>query len=183
MADEDLDAWMQAAQAGDAGAYARVVEGTQYAVRAVLLRDTADHELAEELAQEAYATAWAKREQYRPGTSPRAWLLAIARSRLIDRQRRQDRERRNLPDLLRQELLRHRPADQPREAMLEALRACLSGLGEEHRRLIDMVHFQGLTCEAAAGELGIQPDACRQRMSRLQRKLRECAEGRLETER
>lgn len=183
MADEDLDAWMQAAQAGDAGAYARVVEGTQYAVRAVLLRDTADHELAEELAQEAYATAWAKREQYRPGTSPRAWLLAIARSRLIDRQRRQDRERRNLPDLLRQELLRHRPADQPREAMLEALRACLSGLGDEHRRLIDLVHFQGLTCEAAAGELGIQPDACRQRMSRLQRKLRDCAEARLEAER
>ena len=149
---------MQEAQAGDAQAYARVVLGTQYAVRAVLARDTADTELAEELAQEAFATAWEKRAQYRPGTSPRAWLLAIARSRLIDRQRRQDRERRNLPDLLRQELLRHRPDDDehPRAAELEALRTCLAGLGEEHRRLIALVHFDGLTCEAAAAELGIQ---------------------------
>ncbi len=170
---------MQAAQDGDAAAYSRVVEGTQYAVRAILLRDTASHDLADELAQEAFATAWEKRAQYRPGTSPRAWLLSIARSRLIDRQRRQERERRNLPDLVRQELLRHRPEDQPREAMLEALRACLLELDDENRRLIELVHFRGLTCEDAAGELGIAPAACRQRMSRLLRKMRDTATARI----
>ena len=78
---DDLDVWMsQARDQGDQEAFARVVEDCHHLLRATLLRDTADPDLADELAQDAFARAWQKREQYRSGTSPRAWLLAIARS-------------------------------------------------------------------------------------------------------
>lgn len=178
---DDLDQWMtRARELGDPEAFAQVVESCHHLLRSTLLRETADPELADELAQEALARAWAKRDQYRPGTSPRAWLLAIARSQLIEHHRRQDRDRRHLKELVREELLRHRPEEDHDQAeRLAALRRCLDEMGEEHRQLIELVHGQGLSSEDAATTLGIRPDACRQRLSRLQRRLRECAERRL----
>ncbi|HYE07916.1 MAG TPA: sigma-70 family RNA polymerase sigma factor [Planctomycetota bacterium] len=180
---DDLDAWMTAAQQGDQQAFASVVDTCHHLIRATMLRETADPELADELAQEALARAWVKREQYRPGTSPRAWLLSIARSQLMEHHRRADRDRRHLRELVRQELLRHQPAD-PQAGInhlrLAALKECLAGLGEEHRQLLDLVHAQGLSSDAAADQLGIKGPACRQRLSRLQRALRTCAEKHLE---
>ncbi|MCK6490378.1 MAG: sigma-70 family RNA polymerase sigma factor [Planctomycetes bacterium] len=179
---DDLDQLMTGAQQGDAEAFAAVVERCQHLVRAVLLRETADADLADELAQDALVRAWELRAQYRPGTSPRAWIITIARSRLIEHHRRRDRDRRHLSELVRQELLRHRPAeDEGHDAeRLGALRTCLEGLGEEHRRLLALVHGDGVSGEEAAAALGLSPEACRQRLSRLQRKLRACADQRLE---
>lgn len=179
---DDLDGWMtRARDSGDKEAFAQVVDACHHLIRATMLRETADPELADELAQEALARAWTKREQYHPGTSPRAWLIAIARSQLMEYHRRQDRDRRHLRELVRQELLRHQPAEESdQHDRLLALRACLAEIGDEHRKLFEMVHAQGLSSEAAAAELGIRPDACRQRLSRLQRRLKECAEKRLE---
>jgi RNA polymerase sigma-70 factor (ECF subfamily) len=103
----DLDAWMTAARdADDQEAFAHVVEACHHMVRATVLRDTANAELADEIAQEALVRAWERRQQYRPGSSPRAWLLAIARSQVMDYHRRQGRDRRHLRDLVQHELLR-----------------------------------------------------------------------------
>ena len=164
---DDLDLWMTAARDhGDQDAFAMVVDKCHHLIRATLLRETAEPDLADEIAQEALA---------------RAWLLTIARSQLMEFHRRQDRDRRHLRELVRQELLRQAPsdADGDQQVRLTALRACLSEIGEEHRQLIELVHSQGLTSEAAADILGIKPPACRQRLSRLQRILRECAQKRI----
>lgn len=180
---DDLDAWMTAARdQNDQESYALVVENCQHLIRATMLRETADPDLADELAQEALARAWVKRDQYRPGTSPRAWLLSIARSQLMEHHRRADRDRRHMRELVRQELLRHQPADRSRSdtnAKLDALKVCLEEIGDEHRQLLELVHSQGLTSDAAAEMLGIKAPACRQRLSRLQRALKTCAEKRL----
>jgi len=179
---DDLDAWMTAASTEhDQVAFARVVEACQHLLRATLLRDTAEPELADELAQETLVRAWHKRDQYRPGTSPRAWLLAIARSQLMEHHRRQDRDRRHLKELVRQELLRQAPPeDTLHDQRLSALRVCLAELGEEHRQLIALIHDQGLSTDDAAETLGIKGPACRQRLSRLQRLLRDCTQQRVE---
>ncbi|MBA3709191.1 MAG: sigma-70 family RNA polymerase sigma factor [Planctomycetes bacterium] len=179
---DDLDGWMtRARETGDQEAFAQVVENCHHLIRATMLRETADPELADELAQEALSRAWMKREQYRPGSSPRAWLITIARSQLMEYHRRQDRDRRHLRELVRQELLRHQPGDDPVQTdRLGALKACMAEIGDEHRRLFELVHADGLSSDAAAEAMGIRPDACRQRLSRLQRKLKECAERRLE---
>ncbi|TVR45733.1 MAG: RNA polymerase sigma factor [Planctomycetota bacterium] len=179
----DLDQLMsQARDADDRGAYAQVLEQCQHLLRAVALRDTANAELADEVAQEALVRGWERRAQYRSGTSPKAWLLAMVRSIVIDRHRRLDRDRRHLPDLIRGELLRHRDVqddDQLREDRLHALEACLATVAPEHRELLDLVHRDGLSSEDAADTLGISAAACRQRLSRVQRALRSCIEQRL----
>jgi RNA polymerase sigma-70 factor (ECF subfamily) len=179
---DDIDLWMtRARDDDDAEAFALVVDRCQHLVRAVLLRDTADAELADELAQETLVRAWTKREQYRPGTSPKAWLMAIARSRLMDHHRRQDRDRRHLRDLVREELLRRAPEedDQQRDQRLAAVQSCLDGLKPDQKELLDLIHHQGLSTEDSAEILGIKPAACRQRLSRLQRLVRSCAEERI----
>ena len=174
----------RARDTGDQNAFAHLVEASHHFLRATLLRETGDADLADELAQDAFARAWVKRDQYRPGTSPQAWLLSIARSHLMDHHRRQDRNRRHVKNLIREELLRHLPdLEEPPEdgARLGALRDCLAQLGDDHRQLIDLVHGRNLPSEAAANHMGITPEACRQRLSRLQRRLRECCERRLES--
>jgi RNA polymerase sigma factor (sigma-70 family) len=184
---EDLDQLMTNARArGDREAFSRIVEACHHLLRAAILRETADPDLADEIAQDAFLRAWERRAQYRPGTSPRAWLLTIARTQLIEHQRRQVRDRRHLKDLVRQELLRKSPGgDEARgqSARLDALRMCLAEINPDHKELLDLVHGKGLTTEAAAQELGIGPPACRQRLSRLQRRLRRCAEARMHGQR
>ena len=179
---DDLDEWMTAARdQGDQQAFAMVVEKCHHVIRATLLRETAEPELADEIAQDALTRAWAKRDQYRPGTSPRAWLLTIARSQLMEHHRRQDRDRRHLRELVRQELLRQAPqeVDSEHQQRLAALNQCLSEIGDDHRHVVDLVHQQGLTSDAAAEVMGIKAPAFRQRLSRLLKVLRECTEKRI----
>jgi RNA polymerase sigma factor (sigma-70 family) len=179
---DDLDQWMTAArERGDQASFARVVEQCHHLIRAVALKELADSDLADEIAQEVLVRAWAKRSQYRPGTSPRAWMLAITRSQVMEHYRRQDRDRRHLRDLERQELLRHRKDedDALHQERLAALQACLADVGDQHRELLDLIHAQGLSTEDAAELMGIKAPACRQRLSRIQRSLRSCAEERM----
>ncbi len=182
MADQ-LDAWMCLARdEEDHEAFASVVSDTQHLVRSTTLRECADAELADEIAQETFVRAWSKRHQYRTGTSPRAWLLTIARSQLLDHHRRNNREHRHLRDLIRQELLRRQPPDDDEwtRVRLEALDGCMTEIPENQRELLDLVHSQGMTTDIAAEILGIKAPACRKRLSRLQQALRTCAEKRLQ---
>jgi RNA polymerase sigma-70 factor, ECF subfamily len=173
-----------ARDAEDRVAFAQVVDRCHRLVRLTVLRDTADPELSDEIAQEVFVRAWAKRHLYRPGTSPRAWLLAIARSQVLEHHRHRDRARRHLKRLVAVELLRRRQddADELHEDRLEALRICMGELQPAHRELLDLVHGQGLSTEDAALVLDIKPPACRKRLSRLQQALRNCIETRLQGE-
>lgn len=182
---EDLDLWMSVArEEGDAEAYQQVIRACHHLVRATVLRQTADPDLADEIAQEVFVRGWLKRGQYRPGTSPRAWLLAITRNLVLEFQRRQARDHRHVRDLIRYELLRRSGELSTTEDSLtskraQALQVCMRELTDEQRELLEMVHNQGLRTGGAADVLGIQPATCRQRLSRIQRALRRCAQQRL----
>jgi RNA polymerase sigma-70 factor (ECF subfamily) len=179
---EDLDQWMSAARdEGDADSYQQVVRTCHHLVRATVLRQTADPDLADEIAQEVFVRGWLKRSQYRPGTSPRAWLLAITRNLVLEFQRRQARDNRHIRDLIRYELLRRSGGLSASEDSLtsrraQALQVCMAKLSDEQRELLELVHTQGLRTSGAADVLGIQPATCRQRLSRIQRSLRRCAQ-------
>ncbi len=182
---EDLDLWMSAARdERDAEAYQQIVRACHHLVRATVLRQTADPDLADEIAQEVFVRGWLKRGQYRRGTSPRAWLLAITRNLVLESQRRQARDSRHIRDLIRYELLRRSgelsaPEESLTSQRARALRVCMAKLTGEQRELLELVHSQGLRTSGAADVLGIQPAACRQRLSRVQRALRRCARERL----
>lgn len=186
MPPEDLDAWMTAAKLeDDHEAFARLVDACHHMLRATVLRETANPELADEVAQEVFVTAWEKRGQYNEGSSPRAWLMAITRSRIMDVRRRESRAHRHLRDLVRHELLRHaaRWTEQDirhAEQRAHAVRICLQEVPPEHGELLRLVYGEDCSTEDAADILGIQPTTCRKRLSRLYQSLRTCAEERME---
>jgi RNA polymerase sigma-70 factor (ECF subfamily) len=186
LAPEELDSWMSAARdRGDPGAFQQVIEACHHLVRAAVLRETADPDLADEIAQDVFVRGWLKRGQYRPGTSPRAWLLSITRNLVLEFRRRQARDDCHIRDLIRHELLRRsgqfpEAADSLTTRRVEALQACMRELTDEQREMLDLVHGQGLRTAGAADVLGISPSTCRQRLSRIQRTLRRCAEHRLQ---
>src|SRR5579862_8086429 len=67
-----------AARAGGAAAFSRLVEAHQQAVRGFLRRLSGSHVDADDLAQEAFLTAWSRIGTFRPGESLRAWLCGVA---------------------------------------------------------------------------------------------------------
>jgi RNA polymerase sigma-70 factor (ECF subfamily) len=66
------------ARAGSADAFNRLVNDNQQAVRAFLRRVCSDPAEADDLAQEAFLTAWSTLDRLRDGVKPRTWLCGIA---------------------------------------------------------------------------------------------------------
>ncbi len=67
-----------AAQAGGAPAFSRLVELHQQAVRGFVRRLCGSHADPDDLAQEAFLTAWSRIGDFRRGESLRAWLCGVA---------------------------------------------------------------------------------------------------------
>lgn len=80
------EALVDAAKAGSASAFSRLVERHQQPLRAFLRRASGDWAQADDLAQETFITAWDKLDSLEDGASVRAWLCGIGyRKHLTDR--------------------------------------------------------------------------------------------------
>jgi RNA polymerase sigma-70 factor (ECF subfamily) len=108
--------------------------------------------LAEDLTAETFMAAVdAVRRDTVPSMSV-AWLIGVARHKLVDHWRRQAREERNL-------MLAHdepAPDDDPWDAALDAARArdVLSALGAHHRAALTLRYLDGLSVPEVAEHLG-----------------------------
>jgi len=81
------------AQAGDRGAYGRLVLAYQDRLYNAIVRMVGDREEARELAQEAFTRGLAKIEGFRGDASPYTWLFRIATNLCISRLRKIQRRR------------------------------------------------------------------------------------------
>ena len=105
---------------------------------------------AEEIVQEVFTRAWRHADRYDPARgSVRTWLYQIARHAIIDQRRRASAR----PALAPDEPLADSPAeaDSIERAMLGwQVAAALERLTPEHRQMIRMAHFQGLSVRQIA---------------------------------
>jgi RNA polymerase sigma-70 factor (ECF subfamily) len=81
------DELVRLAQAGDAGAFDRLVVRHQAAVFRAALAALRVPEEAEEAAQDAFVRAWQKLGSFRGDAAFRTWLLSIAWNRALSRRR------------------------------------------------------------------------------------------------
>ena len=81
----------RAAAGGSSAAFARLVALHQGAVRGFLRRLSGGHADADDLAQDAFMTAWGRIGAFRPGESLRAWLCGIAYRKWLTHRRAQGR--------------------------------------------------------------------------------------------
>ncbi len=169
----ELDAALAAVRAGDREAYASVVEATERRLRAFLAFRAPNRELVDEVAQQAYITAFSKLGDYQLGTSFLGWLKRIALNHLQNELRRRQRAGSALERL--DDLLAPEAADEIDERE-ERLARCIATLDEGARRLIDWRYRDRLSPAQIADRLGRLAGSVRVTLTRLRQALLACLE-------
>lgn len=145
---------------GDMAALEQLYRELRVPVYAVALAITADRNLAEDISQEVFVRVHRHARTYRPGSRPRAWVLAIARNLAFDVLRRRRRE------LPAEEPASHETTgvsflgDDATLARLE-LTAALLELGVTERQIVVLHDVAGLTHAEIASGLGLPPGTVR----------------------
>ena len=118
------------------------------------LKRLGDSQLAEEVVQEVMVRVWRNAGRFNPrrGTL-KSWVYEMAGNLVIDAHRR----RAVRPPLTQLEAADQADADDPleREILRWQVQALVSQLRPEHRDVIALVHFEGLSVRATAERLRI----------------------------
>jgi RNA polymerase sigma-70 factor (ECF subfamily) len=131
-----------------------------------------DRGLAEELVQDVFTRVWRHADQFDPSrASFRTWLYGIARNAVIDSNRRRSVR----PALAAHESHTDQQAltDSIEQAVLSwQVSAALERLTPEHREVIRLAHFQGLTLREVAERTGLPLGTVKSRASYALRGMR-----------
>ncbi len=122
-------------------------------------------------------------DEYDPNRPFTGWALWIAKSRVIDFYRVQGRCRVVFSDDLLQKLA-ETIAEQAdgRNQRREALEACLDGLPEKSRRILELRYVDELPAAEVAREIGSTSGSVRVLLTRVRTALADCIQRRLATE-
>jgi RNA polymerase sigma-70 factor (ECF subfamily) len=177
--------WVDAARAGDEGAFGRLVEQYQRPVYTLCLRMLGTPTEAEDAAQETFLKAYRALDRYDRQRPFATWLLAIASHHCIDRLRRRHIAEISLDDLPPWRWL-HANTPDPEEAALRAMEddevaALLTRLTDDYRLVLILRYWYDLGYAEIATLLGETESAVKSRLHRARRTLAEGMEPRLET--
>ena len=155
----DLAQLLARSALGDRAAFRALYDRTSAHLYAVLLRIQRDRDLAADLLQEVYVSAWKSAGSFDAGQSqPLTWLTHIARNKAIDSLRRAQAQPRlesvhvdddddDRPDL-DQRLADASPGPEQlleRAADARALTQCLQALSPAQRQSVALAFFDGLS--------------------------------------
>jgi len=141
--------------AGDRDAFAELFDRYGRAVHAVCWRVLNDAGMAEDAAQEAFASAWGGASKFDPARGSAAgWMLAIARNAAVDIARRRVAQ----PTDRAPEVQDGAPQPEASAAADEdafRVQAALAALSPHERELLELAYFLGLSQSEIATRLGL----------------------------
>ena len=135
-----------------------------------------DEQEAREVAQDALAKAWAARDRYDTSRPFYPWLATIVRNACRDARVR----RRPISGLQTERLVSPMPSPLAALDAAEArarVRQALDGLEEDHRSIIVMRHFEGLSYAEIAEALGLAQGTVMSRLYRARKALVRIMQG------
>lgn len=159
-----------------------------------------DPDDAEELVQVALVSAWETLDRFQGESSPRTWLFAILKHKLLDHYRKSYRDadrlsgRESDPDDLAEQFFNQEGhwnseqaphditlfrQDDQSEKLDRALRHCLDALPERWRAAVEMKYLQDMEGARIQEALGLSEANYWQQVHRAKLKLRACIEQRL----
>jgi len=169
---------LPAAMGGDRDAYGRIVAASQNVVTAVALAITRDVATSEDIAQEAFLSAWHNLRRLKNPSSFLPWLRQITRNLAHDHLR--GRRNRMLQGEAADLAIQHAadpdgcPLEQALDAEREAVAADLiSELPEDSREVLLLFYREGQSSKQVASLLGLSDAAVRKRLSRARQSVRE----------
>ena len=180
-ATEQATALLPSVAGGDVAAFGELYDRYSGTLYAVLLRILSSPDDAQEALQETFLKAWSNASSFDPQRgSEIAWLIAIARSRGIDRLRsrrvRSDRENDAGREIsIRTGFVEKRTGADDAVASQErvAVRSALDELPEAQRTALELAYFEGLSQTEIAQRTGEPLGTIKTRMQLGMKKLRE----------
>jgi len=172
---DGLATLMRSAQDGDASAYARLLGLVAPIIRRMARRHWTGIEEAEDVVQEVLLSIHAVRHTYDPARPFIPWLMAIARHRLADIQRRQMRWSKNevAVDALPATFLESKPND-PIDALAKSdeLRRAIAGLPAGQQRAVQMLKLEEMSLREASAASGMSVASLKVSTHRAMKALR-----------
>lgn len=162
---------VRAAQAGDRRAFGRLVERHQRRVHATLVKMTGDHDLALDLAQDAFVRAWERIGTFERRSAFATWIHRIAVRLAYDELGRRKRTAR-----LEVDLADPAPAADERLSHAEIaadLERRIAGLPDLQRAVVVLRAHDGLPYREIAAVLGTTETSARVSFHHAVRRLRE----------
>jgi|SRR5688572_20361670 RNA polymerase sigma-70 factor (ECF subfamily) len=173
---------MPTAAADRRRAFESLSEGLEGPLHAAALRLTREANAAADLVQETWLRAYRAFDQFRPGTSFKAWVFTIQMNAFLNRERRRVRE----PEL------RDFAVDEPAERALSVdgdasaeglerlfdrhvsgeVKRAVDSLPEEFRAVLVLTAIAGLSYEETAAAVGAPVGTVMSRLYRARRRLR-----------
>ena len=150
-------------------------------VRAFVLMCVPKYHDAEDIIQETAVAAAMDFERYDRQRSFTAWVLGIARNRVLRHWRTDGSAQQILldDDTLGRVEEAFSKIDVHADQMNEALEACLGGLPPRARRLVEHRYVQGLNIESIGERMGLTVKSVYSQLYRIRQGLAECIRRRL----
>ncbi len=168
--------WSQRLVAGDESALREAYREHGAALLGLATRVLGNAASVEDIVQEVFVGLWERPERFDPTRGRlRTYLLALTHSRVVDRLRADDSQRRRLDEAGRQPPRAHTP--DPTEAVEDrlaraAVRRALDELPHEQRTAIELAYFGGLPYREVAVVLGEPEGTVRYRIRSGMQKMR-----------
>jgi RNA polymerase sigma-70 factor (ECF subfamily) len=139
-----------------------------------VLRVVRDEMAAEDVIGDVFLDVWRQASRFEGRSAVSTWLMAIARFKALSllRKRRDDALDEETAESIEE------TSDDPELAVAkqdkgQKLRACLAGLSQQHREIIDLVYYHEKSVEEVALIVGIPENTVKTRMFYARKKLGE----------
>lgn len=180
---DDLELVRQA-RTGSQEAFARLVRLHHRSVRAFIAQSVRPTDFSDDLAQDVFLCAYRSLAQFQGEGSFLAWLLGIARHKVLthlrSQARRQRRETSHLAAALaewRADWVEGDSPDWEAAVMQTRLRECIDRLAPTSRQVVEEHYFKSCSAEAIGARLGKSGGAVRMLLLRIRQALATCLRG------
>lgn len=179
--DENL---VEHVRSGSVEAFEQIVRENQRMVRAFLIRQVGDQQVADDLAQDVFIAAYRGLARYRGTGSLISWLLGIARNHVLMHFRSKPPSTvvsldSVLEGLHLKALEEHGFDAAAEEQRVDALRSCIQSLDPSQRDLLARFYYRSEGAEEIGRSIGKRAGAVRMLLMRLRKQLRTCIESKL----
>lgn len=173
-----IDTHLPAAARGDRDAYGRIVAGCQSTVTSIALAIVRDVPASEDIAQEAFLSAWQNLRKLNNRASFLPWLRQITRNLARDHLRGGRLRAHPATDVEALIATVADPQPGPDQQLADAqswavAAGVIDALPEESREVLLLYYREGQSSRQVAALLGLQDAAVRKRLSRAREKVRE----------
>ena len=174
---------LRRAQKGDPDAFEQLMTPLEKQIWRVCWHYTGEHEAASDCGQDAMVRIWRGLAGYRGDCAFETWVYRVAANCCMDYLRKKKRDRSESIEPLREQGFDPpdpKPGTEEQASAAEEqreLRECIARLPEEQREALILTQLEGISYDAAAGQLGVSEGTVKSRVNRAKARLKEWLSG------